>query len=387
MEYRRAWAEINLSALEHNINIIKNMLPFNVLLLGAIKADAYGHGAVESAKIMKKNGIDYLGVALCEEGIELRKENIDLPILVMSYTPEPMLKSALEHGLILTVFSADSAFTLSKIADSLNVQAQVHIKIDTGMGRLGFLPNIESAKSIINIFNNKSLDVKGIYTHFATSDSLSSGFMYEQHTKYKYILSLLKEQGVNTSGLCCHMGNSGLLSQTIREGFVPPPDGGFFLDMVRVGIMLYGLPPSSEMSDICKSLDLLPVMKLKARISMTKILPSGSGVSYGHLFRTQRETMVATLPIGYADGYPRTLSNKGHVLINGHLAPIIGAICMDQCMVDVTDVPDNKNLKPGDMVTMFGEPCITADDLADMIGTISYEILCGVGKRVPRIYT
>ena len=387
MEYRRAWAEINLSALEKNINIIKNMLPLGTLLLGAVKADAYGHGAAETALTMQKNGVNYLGVALCEEGIELRRANINLPILVMSYTPEPMLKSALEHGLILTVFSADSAFTLAKIADSLNVQAQVHIKIDTGMGRLGFLPTKESAKSIADIFNNKSLNITGIYTHFATSDSLSAGFMYEQHTKYKYILSLLKEQGINTSSLCCHMGNSGALSQTIREGFVPPPDGGFFLDMIRVGIMLYGLPPSSEMRDICKIINLSPIMKLKTRISMTKILPPGSGVSYGHLFRTQRETMVATLPIGYADGYPRTLSNKGNVLINGHKAPIIGAICMDQCMIDVTDVPDNKNLKPGDTVTMFGEPCITADDLADMIGTISYEILCGVGKRVPRIYT
>ena len=382
MKYKRAWAEIDLSALKHNINIIKNMLPKNVLLLGAVKADAYGHGAIETAKIMKQNGVDYLGVALCEEGIELK--NINMPILVMSYTPKQMLKPALKHGLILTVVSYKDACTLAKIAASLNIQANIHIKIDTGMGRLGFLPTKESIKHIIEIFNNKHLNVQGIYTHLATSDSLNSGFMYEQHTKYKYILSLIKEQGINTNDICCHMGNSGVLSQTIREGFLHPPDGGFFLDMVRAGIMLYGLPPSSEMCDICKPLNLLPVMKLKTRISMTKKIPAGSGIGYGHTFRTARETTVATLPIGYADGYPRILSNKGHVLINGSLAPIIGAICMDQCMVDVTDIP--KKLKQGDIVTMFGEPSITADDLADMIGTISYEILCGVGKRVPRVY-
>jgi alanine racemase len=156
--------------------------------------------------------------------------------------------------------------------------------------------------------------------------------------------------------------------------------------MVRIGIKLYGLPPSSEMNPVCGNLGLLPVMRLMARVSMTKILPPGSGVSSGHLFRTSRETVVATLPIGYADGYPRLLSNKGKVLINGHIAPIIGAICMDQCMVDVTDVPNAKDIKPGDEVIMFGDPGPCAEDLAAQIGTIGYELTCGIGKRVPRIY-
>jgi len=181
-----------------------------------------------------------------------------------------------------------------------------------------------------------------------------------------------------------HMGNSGMLSQTLRDTFIPPSKGGFFMDMVRTGILLYGLPPSAAMGPACKPLGLKPVMRLMTQISMTKKLPVGSGVSYGHMFRANRETLVATLPIGYADGYPRLLSNKGEVIIKGQKAPIIGAICMDQCMVDVTDIKGSVNT--GDEVTLFGTDDLSADDLADKIGTISYEILCGIGKRVPRVY-
>lgn len=384
MEYRRAWAEIDITRLTHNVRAIRQAIPAKTKLLAAVKADAYGHGANEVARTLLENGADALGVALCEEGISLRKSGIAAPILIMSYTPEPLLEAVVTYGLVQTIFSAESHIALAHTAVKCGKKAEVHIKIDTGMGRLGFLPGADAADAICRILQEPSLDVTGIYTHFATSDALDASFMYEQYARYKHMLTLLRERGVDISRLLKHAGNSGMLSQTQREGFW---DHDIFLDMVRVGIMLYGLPPSSEMTPVCNSLGLKPVMRLMTRISMTKTLPSGSGVSYGHLFCTKRETIVATLPIGYADGYPRLLSNKGKVLVNGHAAPIIGAICMDQCMVDVTDVPNAHDIKPGDEVIMFGDPGPCAEELAAQIGTIGYELTCGIGKRVPRIYT
>jgi len=382
MEYRRAWAEIDMSRLVNNIRAVRGAVPAETKLLAAVKADAYGHGAKEVAAALLENGADALGVALCEEGFSLRKSGVAAPILVMSYTPEPLLPAVVEHGLIQTIFSADSYQKLAEAAAGQGRRAEVHIKIDTGMGRLGFLPGAEAADRIASIFEEPSLHVSGIYTHFATSDAADAGFMYEQYERYRNMLIMLKERGIPVERLVKHAGNSGMMSQTVREGFSARE---MFMDMVRVGIMLYGLPPSAEMAGVCEDLGLEPVMRLMTRISMTKVLPPGSGVSYGHLFRTERETVVATLPIGYADGYPRLLSNKGRVLVNGHEAPIIGAICMDQCMVDVTDVPGP--LKSGDEVVMFGGLGASAEDLAAEIGTIGYELVCGVGKRVPRIYT
>ncbi|MCL2399969.1 MAG: alanine racemase [Defluviitaleaceae bacterium] len=385
MEYRRAWAEIDINRLIHNVRTVRNAIPKQTKLLAAVKADAYGHGAVEVAKTLLENGADTLGVALCEEGIKLRKNNITAPILVMSYTPEPLLKSVVDNGLIQTIFSAEGYKSLSQAAARCNKKAEVHIKIDTGMGRLGFLPEHAAVDTICNILEDPFLHVTGIYTHFATSDAIDASFMYEQYSRFRYILNLLEHRGVNVKHLVKHAGNSGMLAQTLQENFVKP-NFDMFMDMVRIGIMLYGLPPSSAMSHVCDTLGLKPVMRLMTRISMTKVLPPGSGISYGHLFHTERDTLVATLPIGYADGYPRLLSNKGKVIVNGHTVPIIGAICMDQCMIDVTEVPDSKSIKPGDEVVVFGGLGLCADDLANEIGTIGYELVCGIGKRVPRVY-
>jgi len=386
LDYRRAWAEIDMARLINNIKIIRSVIPKPTRLLAAVKADAYGHGAVAVSKAMLENGVDVLGVALCEEGIKLRENGVTAPILVMSYTPEPLLEAATAHGLIQTIFSSQSHKALAKAAAQQGKKAEVHIKIDTGMGRLGFLPGPDSADKICEILQEPSLQVTGIYTHFATSDAMDASFMYEQYARFQYILDLLRQRDVPVNHWLKHAGNSGMLTQTLREDFVSP-DFDMFMDMARIGIMLYGLPPSEAMSPVCEALGLRPVMKLMARISMTKLLPPGSGVSYGHLFRTDRETLVATLPIGYADGYPRLLSNKGYISIRGHAAPIIGAICMDQCMIDVTDIPDAQSIKPGEVVTMFGGPDLSAEDLAAQIGTIGYELVCGVGKRVPRVYT
>ena len=253
------------------------------------------------------------------------------------------------------------------------------------MGRLGFLPNSKTIDKICNILKEPSIKVKGIYTHFATSDDPKSDFMYEQYARFRYILDALKSRKVPVEKWIKHAGNSGMLSQTMHPNFVAP-NFDMFMDMVRIGIMLYGLPPSAAMASVCDNLGIKPVMRLMTKVSMTKTLPAGSGVSYGHLFHAKRETIVATLPIGYADGYPRPLSNKGKVSIRGCTVPIIGAICMDQCMIDVTDVPNAQSIMPGEDVIMFGDPGPCAEDLAAEIGTIGYELTCGIGKRVPRIY-
>jgi len=303
----------------------------------------------------------------------------------MSYTPPPLLGAVIENGFTQTVFSVEMAQALTETAKALGQPANIHIKIDTGMGRLGFLPTKQTADALCKIWHQQEslLRVTGIYTHFATSDALDTGFMHEQYARFQHLLSLLRQRGVPVDSVCQHVGNSGFLAQMHRPQNVHAPACAP-LHMMRIGILLYGLPPSTETNSITAQLGLQPAMKLMSRVSMVKTLPPGSGVSYGHLFCTQRETRVATLPIGYADGYPRLLSNKGRVQINGHLAPIIGAICMDQCMVDVTDVPGE--IAPGHEVCLFGVPGICADDLAATIGTIGYELLCGVGKRVPRMY-
>lgn len=413
MDYRRAWAEIDINRLTNNVRAVRGAIPKGTRMLAAVKADAYGHGAAEVAQTLLENGADTLGVALCEEGISLRKSGIKAPILVMSYTPDPLLKAVVEYDLVQTIFSAESYMPLAKEAKKADKKAEVHIKIDTGMGRLGFLPSESAADKICSVMQEPALNVTGIYTHFATSDAIKADFMYEQCVKFGYMLKLLKKRGVPVDSLLKHAGNSGMLAQQLREDYIitsesnndmyqsslfsdmspdmfsdmsPDMFPDMFLDMVRIGIMLYGLPPSAEMGFVCDKLGLKPVMRLMSRVSMTKSLPAGSGVSYGHLFKTDRETIVATLPIGYADGYPRLLSNKGKVFIKGKLAPIIGAICMDQLMVDVTDVPDPWSIKPGDEVIMFGDPGPGAEELAAQIGTIGYELLCGIGKRVPRIY-
>jgi len=375
--YRRAWAEINPSHIAHNLRAVKNVIPSLTRLMGIVKGDAYGHGIVPVAETLLANGVDALGVAICEEGITLRETGINAPTLIMGFTPDPLLDEVLRLGLVQTVFSPSGAVALSDAAKRAGKRAQVHIKIDTGMSRLGFLPKRENIEAICEIARDPMLDVQGIYTHCATSDALENGFVYEQRARFAWVLSELETRGLRVP--VKHMSNSGAVAQTL---FAPDSDG-LFMDIVRVGVMLYGLPPSHEMGEVCSPLCLKPAMRLFSQVSMVKELASGVGISYGHLFTTARPTTIAVIPVGYADGYPRRLTHGGRVLIRGCFAPIVGAICMDQCMVDVTDIP---GVTPGDTVTMLGEPGITADDLADIVGTIGYEIVCGIGKRVPRVY-
>jgi alanine racemase len=247
------------------------------------------------------------------------------------------------------------------------------------MSRLGFLPTEESINAICEIARLPQIALAGIYTHFATSDSLEHEFMHTQRAAFAEFAEKLQARGVNIP--MKHVANSGAMAQTLRGGNISPE---VFMDAVRLGIMLYGYAPSEEMIDTIAPLGLRPAMRLMTQISMVKHLPSGRGISYGHIYKTTRPSAIAVLPVGYADGYPRRLSSGGHVLVRGHMAPIAGAICMDQCMADVTDIP---GAQAGDTVCMMGpEAGITADCLARTVGTISYEILCGIGKRVPRVY-
>ncbi|MDR0273096.1 MAG: alanine racemase [Clostridiales bacterium] len=376
MKYQRAWAEINLSHLSYNLAAVR-MLTGNTNIMGIVKADGYGHGAVPVANTLIAQGVRSLGVAMCEEGVALRENGITVPILVMGFTPEPLLPYMLENNLIQTVFSKDGAEILAIHAARLNKRAAVHIKIDTGMSRLGFMPNEESISEICDIAENPNLHIAGIYTHFATSDALENEFMYEQYACFAWVLDELQKRGLNIP--MKHSANSGAISQALRDKYIE----NLFLDAVRPGILLYGHPPSEEMAETCKSLALKPVMRLMTQISMVKNLPEGVGISYGHIYKTLRPSKIAVLPVGYADGYPRRLSHRGKVFVNGKYAPIAGAICMDQCMVDVTDIP---NVKSGDPVVMLDEINISAENLASTVGTISYEILCCIGKRVPRVY-
>jgi alanine racemase len=382
MNYKRVWAEVSLDSLAANIQKVRGLIPPATKLMAVVKADGYGHGAEETARVMAGNGADALGVAICEEGIQLRENGLTLPILVMGFTPEPLLDEIIRHGLTATVFSPETALALSKSAVRQQKRADIHIKIDTGMSRLGFLPREASVAALIEISRLPALNITGIYTHCATSDALENAFMYEQREKFLWVLKKLGEQGLNIPAR--HMMNSGAFAQTLRER--RPLSEDFFFDMARIGVLLYGLPPSAEMAETVAPLGLSPVMSLKTQISMIKKIPAGVGVSYGHMFRTARETTVATLPVGYADGYPRRLSNQAHALINGKRAPVIGAICMDQCMADVTDIPE---AVPGGEAVLLGSQGgerIAAGELAGIVGTIGYEIVCGVGKRVPRVY-
>lgn len=360
MEYIRAWAEVDTSRLINNVRAIKSVIPAKSSLMAVVKADAYGHGAHVLPRILLENGADSLGVAICEEGVALRESGITAPILVMGYTPRPLLETAIDNNLISTVFSAESCAALSKICAKQNKKAEVHIKIDTGMSRLGIPLDCETSDTVCGILRDPAFNVTGICTHFAASDD----FMCEQYDRFMHFLGLLASRGVPVDQLVSHAGASGMLASG-RD---------MYLDMVRIGIMLYGLSP------IRPGLDIKPVMRLMSRVSMVKIVPPGTGISYNRLFTTSRESKIATISIGYADGYSRALTNKGIVSIRGRKAPIVGAVCMDQCMADVTDLPFD--IPPGEPVVMFDD----ADAVASQIGTIGYEVVCAVSKRVPRIY-
>ena len=371
-ETRPVWAEINLDNLAHNISEVRKLTYKDALVTAVVKANGYGHGSVEIAQTFLDNGADRLAVAVLTEAIELRKAGFTVPILILGYTPTTLFEQVIEYDIIQTIYGYDDARILSEKATKLNKKATVHIKIDSGMGRIGFLPTDETVEEILKISKLPNLYLEGIFTHFAKADEIDKGHANTQYKKFTSVVKKLEEKGINIP--IRHVSNSAAI--------IDLPD--FNLNMVRAGIMIYGLKPSDEVK--LDRVDLKPAMTLKARISHLKTVAKGTGISYGQIFVTERESKIATIPIGYADGFTRMLTEKAEVCINGKRAKIVGKICMDQCMIDVTDIED---VKVGDEVVLFGygkEGYPHVDEVAEKLGTINYEIVCMVGRRVPRVY-
>jgi alanine racemase len=375
MDYKlnRAWAEIDLDAIAHNVREIRALTGSKTELMGVVKADAYGHGVREVVHTLLDNGVTQLAVSMLDEAIQIRQMGISVPVLVLGYTDPVRADEIILNDVTQTVYSYELPQALSKAAVRLGKSAKVHVKVDTGMTRIGFMPGGNAVRSIIEISRLPGLTIEGMFTHFASADENETDYTNMQYERYMEFCSELEKAGVHIP--VRHVCNSAGIIQYPR----------MHLDMVRPGIILYGLYPSADVDHT--KISLKPAMTLKANVILVKDVEPNTCISYGRTFHTSRPSRIATIPIGYADGFTRLLSNKGRVLINGEFAPIVGRICMDQCMVDVTDLKSDVHV--GDEVVLFGSQSgagISADEVAEEIGTISYEIVCIVGKRIPRVY-
>ncbi len=371
-EHRMTGLEIDLDNLAHNIREVSNIVGEDTLITAVVKANAYGHGSLEVGKVFLENGANRLGVSTLSEAVELRKGNIDAPILILNHTPRERYGDIVYYDLITNVYNYEDAKALSKEAVNLGKKVKIHIKIDTGMGRIGFLPDEESIEKIIEIGNLDNVEIEGIFSHFARADEEDKSYTREQYRRFSWVIDRLKEKGMEIP--IKHISNS--------AGIIDTPE--YNMDMVRAGIILYGYYPSNEVKK--DRLKIKPAMTLKSYISNIKIVEKGTGIGYNQLFTTYRKSIIGTIPIGYADGYSRMLTGKGEVSIHGKRVPIIGRICMDQMMVDLTDVDD---VKIGDRVVLFGygdSSYPSVEEIAETLGTVSYEIICMMGRRLPRIY-
>ena len=374
MDVLTTWAEIDLDALSHNIREIRRVTDARAGIMAVVKANGYGHGAVEVSRVVLENGATRLAVARSAEGVELRMAGIGAPILVMGYTPVQMIREVAEYKLDQVVYGGDYALEVNEQAGRMGVKIPVHIKIDTGMGRLGVVAGTGSAvEEVKKIAALPHLQAVGIFTHFASADSAEKTYTITQMESFLNLLESLRREGLEFPFK--HSANSAAI--------IDLPESA--LNMVRAGISLYGLYPSEEVDK--GRLELQPVMTLKTRIAQLKEVPPGFSVSYGCTYITPKNTVIATLPVGYADGYSRLLSSKGEILVRGRRAPIVGRICMDQCMIDVGHIP---GVTTGDEVVLFGKQghCILpVEEVARWIGTINYEVVCMLSSRVPRVYS
>ncbi len=372
-KFNRAWAEVNLDNIAHNVKEIRRITDKKTEIMGVVKADAYGHGVMEVAKTLIENGVTRLAVSMLDEAIQLRQNGVDVPILILSYTDPRRAEEIILHDVTQTVFSHDLAEALSEAAVRLDKNIKIHIKIDSGMTRVGFMPGYSAVKNVVRISKFPKIIIEGLFTHFASADENDKSYTNMQFERFMSIVSELNRIGIYIP--VKHVCNS--------AGIIEYPE--MHLNMVRPGIVLYGMYPSEEVHK--DKIDLRPAMTLKANIILVKEVEADTCISYGRIFKTQHDSKIATLPIGYADGYTRLLTSKGRVLVNGQSVPIVGKICMDQCMIDVTDVEGDVNV--GDEAVLFGSQNgneIKIEDLADKIGTINYEIACIIGKRIPRVY-
>lgn len=369
----RVWKEINLDNIKNNVKNIRKLLKDETKLLAVIKADAYGHGAVETARaLLFDGGADYFGVATGSEAEEIRKEKINTPILILGAVFDDEYEKLIKDDVTLTVFDFNTAKKISDTANKVGKNAKIHIKIDTGMGRIGFLPNQDAVDEIVKISKLKNIEIEGMFSHFAKADEADKAPTDIQFEKFMFVKNALLKNGIKIP--LCHICNSAGIMDFQK----------YHLDMVRSGIITYGHYPSDFVNKECLKLE--SAMTFKSRVVHIKTVEKGSSISYGGTFVSDKKMKVATVSAGYADGYSRLLSNKAYVLINGEKCKVLGRVCMDQFMVDATNL---KNINLGDEVILFGKSgnnTVTVEETADIIGTINYELLCGVGRRVPRIY-
>lgn len=368
---RDTWAEIDLDAIEHNISQFRKIIPTKTKILCAVKANAYGHGAVPVAKAALEAGADYLAVAFLDEAIELRNSGIEAPILVLGYVPPHALPRAIAERVILTIPDESYFDQIEMVANQLRQRVNCHVKVDTGMSRLGLMP-ADVPSLIKRVNHSKFVEIEGVFTHFATADERDKGYYEKQYRIFEHLVTQLQSSGFDIPII--HASNSAATIEYPNRSF----------DMIRLGIGLYGFYPSEEVRKT--SVDLKPAMSLHSRVSMVKKVPKGTGISYGKTYITSGDEWIATIPIGYADGILRSLSNRAQVLLHGTRVPIVGRICMDQFMVNVDAV---QPVQVGDEVVIYGKQGkeeITVEELARWMNTIQYEVTCMLDRRVPRIY-
>ena len=371
---RAAWAEINITNLDFNIKKIKEKVGPGKKITAILKADAYGHGSVKTATVLRANGINSFGVATLSEAVRLRKAGFLLEEIIVLYpVQDPFVDTIIKHRLTPVVCDYKNAEAISRAAQKENIIIKGYIAVDTGMGRIGYNPDdstsIEDIKMINNLHNFK---IAGLLSHFATADEADKTYSSVQEQRYMVFYKKLINAGVPIPERT--LANSAAIMEIASSHY----------EMTRCGIILYGCYPSGEVDR--KQLELRPAMSVKANIIHLKQVPAGTSISYGRKFTTTKDSLIATIPIGYADGLPRPYSNKGKVIVNGVFAPIAGNICMDMCMIDVTHVP---YVRLGDEVTIMGKDGIyeiTADDIAKATDTINYEVVCGFGQRLPKVY-
>ena len=365
------WTEVNLDAIAQNVKNIKKLIGKKKELMAVVKGNAYGHDILEISSVVLENGATRLAVARLEEAIFLRKAGITVPILVLGLTLKPQAESLVSYDITPTVCEFEMIEKLSESAVQMNKMAKIHLKVDTGMGRIGIFPD-DVLKFIKRIKALKKVEIEGIFTHFSVADEKDKFYTEEQFRKFIEILTILEKEGIKIP--IKHVGNSATLLDLPH----------MWLDMVRPGLAIYGLYPSKEVK---KTINLIPAQQFKTKIVFIKELPRGESISYGRTYITKRRMRVASLPVGYADGYNRLLSNQGEVLVRGQRVPIIGRVCMDQCMIDVTNLTQ---VEIGDEVVLWGrqgEEMITVEEIAQKIRTINYEIVhLPDKKRVPKLF-
>lgn len=368
--YFRTQARIDLDAVEYNCSNVRAKLPDDCKLLGVIKADAYGHGAVELAHLLDEK-CDFFGVACIEEAVELKKAGVKAPVLILGYVDSNVYDLVVKYDVRIPIFSMESAVALSDEAVRQGKTVPFHFCIDTGMSRIGFQVNEQSADMCKEITLLPNIEAEGLFSHFATADEADLTKAKAQREKYKAFVKMLEDRGVNIP--VKHLNNSAGIMNFDE-----------YFDMCRMGIILYGLYPSEEVDK--SLLDIKPVMSWLTHITHIKTLEPGREISYGGTYKTTEPRVIATIPVGYADGYPRCLSNKGRVIINGQYANIVGRVCMDQFMVDVTDV---KGVNLNSTVTLVGsdgDACLSMEEVSNSAHSFNYELPCRVARRVPRVY-